>query len=143
YQPMKAILSSKSTDGIESQLTELPTPKCDSEQVLIGAEFSSINYKDALALSGRGAIFKKFPLIGGIDVSGTVVESKSKKFKSGDRVVVTGCGLGETHNGGYAEFVVEDSVNVIPLPSSLTTEEAMIYGTAGFTAALCLERLIQ
>lgn len=111
-------------------------------QVLIEARYSSLNYKDALGITGTGLIFKKFPLIGGIDVAGIVVESKDPRFKNGDPVLVTGCGLGETHDGGYSTWVVEDANVVVPLPPKLTLRQAMIYGTAGFTAALCAERMI-
>jgi len=140
---MKALLSTQSENKISTSLTDLPHPPVGPGQVLVATDFSSINYKDALAITGRGAIFKSLPLIGGIDVSGKVTESNDSRFHIGQEVLVTGCGLGETHNGGYAEFVVEDAENVIPLPSGLTTQDAMIYGTAGFTAALCVERLLQ
>jgi len=127
------------TGVLESQPLEPLTPG----QVLIEAEYSSVNYKDALAATGRGKILRKFPLIGGIDVCGRVAESTSSNFHVGDRVVVTGCGLGETQNGGYAEYVRVPDSSAVPLPHGLTSEEAMIIGTAGFTAALCLYRMEQ
>src|SRR5690606_27010831 len=101
----------------------------------------SINYKDALGVLGAGQIFKSFPIIGGIDVAGDVVESNSDKFKTGDKVLITGCGLGETHDGGFAEEVVNHEQRIVKLPAGLTPKEAMIYGTAGFTAALALHRM--
>ncbi len=119
--------------------TELQALK-DGE-VLIKSEYSSINYKDALGVTGRGMIFKKSPMTGGIDVAGTVAESRDEKFKLGDAVLVTGCGLGESYDGGYAEFVIAHSSRIVARPAGLTAREAMTFGTAGFTALLCLERM--
>jgi acrylyl-CoA reductase (NADPH) len=109
--------------------------------LVIKAEWSGINYKDALAGTGKGKILRRFPMSGGIDVAGTVVESSSPKFNAGDPVLVTGAGLSETRDGGYAEYLRLDSKWTIPLPQGLTTREAMILGTAGFTAALSLYRM--
>ncbi len=109
--------------------------------VVIKAEWSGINFKDALAGTGKGKILRRFPMSGGIDVAGTVVESSAKAFKPGDAVLVTGSGLSETRDGGYAEYLRLDSRWIIPLPAGLTAREAMIIGTAGFTAALSLHRM--
>lgn len=109
--------------------------------VVIQAEWSGINYKDALAGTGKGKILRNFPMSGGIDVAGTVVESSAGAFKPGDAVLVTGSGLSETRDGGFAEYLRLDSNWIIPLPNALTTREAMIIGTAGFTAALSLHRM--
>ncbi len=114
----------------------------DEGDVVIAAEYSSINYKDALGATGRGRIFKKFPIIAGIDVAGKVVSSNDARFKAGDAVLVTGCGLGEAHDGGYAEMVRVPADWVVKIPQGLTTYEAMIYGTAGFTAGIAMERLL-
>jgi len=110
-------------------------------EVVIRAAWSSVNYKDALAGSGKGRILRQFPLIGGIDVAGTVVSSESPDFAPGDAVLVTGCGQSETRDGGYAHFVRAEAGSVIPLPEGLSLREAMILGTAGFTAALALLRM--
>jgi putative YhdH/YhfP family quinone oxidoreductase len=112
-----------------------------SGDVLIRAAYSSVNYKDALAGSGRGKILRRFPLVGGIDVAGTVVASESADFSPGDEVIVTGCGQSETRDGGYAQFVRAMAESVVRLPAGLTLREAMILGTAGFTAALALLRM--
>ncbi len=109
--------------------------------VVIRARYSSVNYKDALAASGKGKILRHFPLVGGIDVAGTVASSGDRRYKKGDQVLVTGCGLSEDRDGGYAEYVRVKSEWVIPLPKGLTTLTAMMLGTAGFTAALALHRL--
>lgn len=139
---MKALRVHKNESGISTQLENVERTAIQNGEVLIQNQFSSLNYKDALGVAGRSPIFKRFPITPGIDVAGTVAESKSPRFNVGDPVLVTGGGLGETHDGGYAEYTVENEQNIIFVPNSLTLREAMIYGTAGFTAALCLERLL-
>jgi NADPH2:quinone reductase len=109
--------------------------------VVVRAEYSSVNYKDALAATGAGKILRRFPLIGGIDVAGTVASSADPRFHEGDRVLVTGYDLGVSNDGGYAGFARVPADWVVPLPDGLTTFEAMALGTAGFTAALALVRL--
>ena len=94
-----------------------------------------------MGATGKGQIFKKWPINGGIDVSGIVFESQSPFFKKGDSVLVTGCGLGESHDGGYSKFVRIPSEWAIPIPKNLSLEETMIFGTAGFTAGICLHRM--
>ena len=112
-------------------------------QVLIKVAYSSVNFKDALAGTGKGKILREPVLNGGIDVAGYVTESSDPAFKEGDQVLCTGCGLSETRDGGYAEFARLQSAWTIPLPSGLTLRESMILGTAGFTAALSLYRMQQ
>jgi putative YhdH/YhfP family quinone oxidoreductase len=109
--------------------------------VLIRVAYSSVNYKDALAGTGKGKILRRSPLVGGIDVVGQVVASTDPHFKEGDAVLCTGSGLSETRDGGYAEYARLESKWVIPLPQGLSPREAMILGTAGFTAALALYRM--
>lgn len=142
---MKALVSEQFGDNVKTQLVEREEPNIGDGEVLIRARFSSLNYKDALGVSGKGKIFKSYPRIGGIDVAGEIVESKASDFdfEPGDKVLITGCNLGEAFDGGYAEYVKMNAESVIPLPSGLTLEEAMIFGTAGFTAALCFQRLVQ
>ncbi len=110
-------------------------------EVVIKTQYSSVNYKDALAATGKGKILRRFPLVGGIDVAGTVASSSDKRFKKGQKVLVTGCGLGEDHDGGYAEYARVKGEWVIPLPKGFTTLAAMQVGTAGFTAALAIHRM--
>lgn len=110
-------------------------------EVVIKTAYSSVNFKDALAGTGEGKILRKFPLVGGIDVAGHVVASTDPAFKEGDAVLVTGCGLSETRDGGYAQFARLESRWVIALPAGLSLRESMILGTAGFTAALALYRM--
>ncbi|HET6593874.1 MAG TPA: alcohol dehydrogenase catalytic domain-containing protein, partial [Xanthomonadales bacterium] len=109
--------------------------------VTIRVRYSGINYKDALAGTGKGKIMRSYPMVGGIDVAGTVVASESARFSPGDEVLVTGAGLSETRDGGYAEYLRLDSAWVTLLPEGLTALEAMTIGTAGFTAALSLYRM--
>ncbi|HVX03852.1 MAG TPA: YhdH/YhfP family quinone oxidoreductase [Rhodanobacteraceae bacterium] len=110
-------------------------------EVVIKVAYSSVNYKDALAGTGKGKILRRFPLNGGIDVAGHVVASSDPMFKEGDAVLCTGCGLSETRDGGYAEYARLAAKWTIPLPRGLSLRESMILGTAGFTAALALYRM--
>jgi putative YhdH/YhfP family quinone oxidoreductase len=110
-------------------------------EVVIKTAYSSVNYKDALAGTGKGKILRKFPLVGGIDVAGHVVASADPHVKEGDAVLVTGCGLSETRDGGYSEYARLEARWTVPLPAGLDLREAMVLGTAGFTAALSLYRL--
>ncbi|MGH8174259.1 MAG: acryloyl-CoA reductase [Rhodanobacteraceae bacterium] len=120
--------------GIEDMQTDDLTPG----EVLVKVAYSSVNYKDALAGSGKGKILRRFPLNGGIDVAGYVAASTDPKFKEGDQVLCTGCGLSEMRDGGFAEYARLESTWTIPLPAGLTLRESMALGTAGFTAALAL-----
>jgi acrylyl-CoA reductase (NADPH) len=123
--------------GIES--LELRPP--DEGEVLIRVAYSSINYKDALAGTGKGQILRHFPLTGGIDAAGEVVESSDRRFKPGDPVIVTGYELSVSQDGGYAEYLTCSADWVVPLPTGLSLKESMVLGTAGFTAALALHRM--
>lgn len=115
----------------------------DSGEVVIQAHYSSVNYKDALAATGAGKVVRRFPCVGGVDVSGVVVHSDDARFAVGDEVLVTGYGMGVDHDGGFAEYVRVPADWVVPLPQGLTLFDAMALGTAGFTAALAIHRLEQ
>ena len=130
-------------DGYRSGLEQIALDDLAPGEVVIKTAFSSINFKDALAGTGEGKILRRFPLVGGIDVAGHVVASTDAKFKEGDAVLVTGCGLSETRDGGYGEYARLESKWVIPLPTGLSLRESMILGTAGFTAALALLRMTE
>lgn len=110
-------------------------------EVLIRVRCSSINYKDALAGTGKGQILRRFPLTGGIDAAGEIAESNDRRFQAGDPVICTGYELSATQDGGYAEYLRVSADWVIPLPDGLSLEESMALGTAGFTAALALHRM--
>jgi putative YhdH/YhfP family quinone oxidoreductase len=126
---------------IHSAVVTATLDELSAGEVVIKAAYSSVNYKDALAATGAGKILKRFPLIGGIDVSGTVLESRDQRLRAGDEVLVTGYDLGVGSDGGFAEIVRVPADWVVPLPAGLSLREAMIYGTAGFTAALSVVRL--
>jgi NADPH2:quinone reductase len=123
--------------GFEDMALDQLTPG----DVVIRAEYSSINYKDALAATGKGKILRRFPLNGGIDVAGTVESSSDKRFRKGQKVLVTGSGIGEETDGGFAEYVRVGGEWVIPIPKGLDAAKAMGVGTAGFTAALAITRM--
>ena len=131
-------------DGkITSHLEELSLDNLGAGDVLIKASYSSINYKDALGSQVQAKFKEKFPLVAGIDVSGEVIESQDGNLKPGDKVLVTGCGLGENQDGGYSELVRVPKEWVIKIPDSLSLREAMVFGTAGFTAGLCIHRMME
>jgi len=109
--------------------------------VVIRVTHSGINYKDALAATGAGRILRRYPLVGGIDFAGVVESSADARYRVGDAVLVTGCGLSETHDGGYAELARVPGDWVIPIPPGLDAFTAMALGTAGFTAALAINRM--
>ncbi len=129
--------------GYRAGIESMGVDQLSAGEVVIRAAHSSVNYKDALAGTGKGRILRRFPLVGGIDVSGHVAASTDPRFREGDAVLVTGRGLGETRDGGYAEYVRVEADMVVPLPDGLDLREAMILGTAGFTAALGLLRMVE
>ena len=130
------------TDGkIGAAIVETTLDELTPGNVVINAEYSSVNYKDALAATGAGKILKRFPLIGGIDVAGTVASSADARIREGDRVLVTGYELGVSHDGGYASHVRVPADWIVHIPDGLSSREAMILGTAGFTAGLAIVRL--
>ena len=131
------------TAGYRSGVERISLDDLAPGEVVIRAAFSSVNFKDALAGTGEGKILRRFPLVGGIDVAGHVVASTDPKFREGDPVVVTGCGLSETRDGGYSQYARLESKWAIPLPAGLDLRESMILGTAGFTAALALFRMLE
>ena len=110
-------------------------------EITIRAAYSSVNYKDALAATGTGNIIRNFPLTGGIDIAGHVYTSTDSRFKEGDPVLVTGYDLGVAHDGGYAEYARVPAEWVVPVPEGMSLYQAMALGTAGFTVALCVQRL--
>jgi len=126
---------------VAPRLVEMAREDLSPGDVVVRVHWSGINYKDALAVSGRGKILKRFPLNAGIDGAGVVESSEDARFRPGDPVLVNGMGLGETHDGGFAEVLRVPGSWVVPLPAGLTLRESMILGTAGFTAALAVVRM--
>jgi putative YhdH/YhfP family quinone oxidoreductase len=127
--------------GYRSGIEQVSLDDLAPGEIVVKAVHSSTNFKDALAGTGQGRILRRFPLVGGIDVAGHVVASTDPRFREGDAVLVTGCGLSETRDGGYSQYVRIESQWAIALPQGLSLRESMILGTAGFTAALALLRM--
>ena len=131
-------------DGtINAKFEQIDVDDLSPGEVVIRAAYSDVNYKDALAATGKGKILRTYPLVGGIDVAGHVEESSDPKFKAGDPVVVCGCELSETRDGGYTEYARVPAECTVALPAGLSLFEAMGIGTAGFTAALAVDRMEQ
>lgn len=126
---------------IVARFDQLTINNLGQGDVVVRVLYSGINYKDALAATGTGKILRRYPLIGGIDLAGVVESSSDARYKTGDHVLVTGCGLSETHDGGYAEYARLDGEWVIPMPPGFGAFKAMSLGTAGFTAALAIHRM--
>lgn len=137
----KALLIEERDGKVVSGFTQLDESRLDKGEVTIRVAYSSVNYKDALAATGAGKIIRRFPCVGGIDLSGTVVSSSDARFKPGDAVIATSFDIGVAHHGGYAEVARVPADWVIPLPAGLSLYEAMALGTAGFTAALAVVRM--
>jgi NADPH2:quinone reductase len=134
HQQDRKIVSRLETIGL-NELTE--------GEVVVKVRYSTINYKDALAATGAGKILRRYPLVGGIDLSGEVVSSSDPQFQPGQKVLVTGSELSETRDGGYAEYARLNSDSVVPIPDGLDEFQAMAIGTAGYTAALAVHRMEQ
>jgi len=131
-------------DGkVSAGFCELGLDDLTAGSVVIKVSHSTINYKDALAATGAGKILRRYPLNGGIDLAGTVVSSDDAEFKPGAAVLVNGCGLSETVDGGYSEYARVDSAGVVPVPDGITALQTMQLGTAGYTAALAIHRMEQ
>lgn len=141
-EKFKAFVVDQDDNGIVSnsykELTKDDLPEGD---VLIKVHYSGINYKDALATQDHNKIVKQYPMVLGIDLAGTIEETNAPGFEVGDKVIVTSYDLGVSHYGGFSEYARVKSEWVIELPEDLTLEEAMIYGTAGYTAGLAIEQL--
>jgi acrylyl-CoA reductase (NADPH) len=142
-QPFTAFRIHEIDKKIVARFDRISLEELTPGEVVVRVQYSSINYKDALAATGTGRILKRYPLVGGIDLAGTVLTSLDDRFKPGDEVLVTGCGLSETHDGGYAEYARANGEWVIPVPHGLTLADTMRIGTAGFTAALAIHRMEQ
>jgi len=138
----KALLIEQKDDkSVSADFRQLSVDDLDAGEVLIRVAYSSINYKDALAATGKGKIIRRFPCIGGIDLAGVVVDSADARFKVGDEVIATSFDIGVSHHGGFAEMARIPAPWVVPLPAGLSLFDAMALGTAGFTAALGVVRM--
>lgn len=130
-------------DKVVADFTSLDIDDLSEGEVVIKVSHSTINYKDALAATGAGRILRSYPLVGGIDLAGVVASSSDERFAEGAAVLVNGCGLSETKDGGYAEYARVAADAVIPVPDGMDAAQAMQIGTAGYTAALAIHRMEQ
>ena len=137
----KAILINKDEQGYRAQLSDLDESALPAGDVRIKVHYSTLNYKDGLAITGKGPIVRQFPMIPGIDLTGEVIESQSPEFKVGDLVVLNGWGVGESHWGGLAQLASVKSEWLIPLPKAFRPKQSLAIGTAGYTAMLCIMAL--
>jgi acrylyl-CoA reductase (NADPH) len=137
-----AVLINKTEAGQAVEVTKLDEAQLPEGDVSIDVEYSTLNYKDGLAITGKSPVVRKFPMVPGIDLAGTVKQSNHADWKAGDRVVLNGWGVGETHWGGLAQKARLKGEWLVPLPSAFTARQAMAIGTAGYTASLCVEALI-
>jgi acrylyl-CoA reductase (NADPH) len=127
----------------DSRLETIGLDSLSDGDVVVRVRYSTINYKDALAATGAGKILRRYPLVGGIDLSGEVVTSTDPAFTPGQKVLVNGTGLSETHDGGYAEYARLQADQLVPIPEGLDEFQVMAIGTAGYTAALAIHRMEQ
>ncbi|MGM9956921.1 MAG: acryloyl-CoA reductase [Peribacillus sp.] len=140
-QQFDALFVNKQEDDFSLTIQQLSLSDLPEGEVLIRVHYSGVNYKDSLATIPNGNIVGRYPIVPGIDLAGVVVSSKDSRFKEGDEVIATSYGIGVSHFGGYSEFARIPAEWVVPLPEGLTLKEAMVIGTAGFTAALSIMRL--
>ena len=137
----KALLVDKPGERYQCTLTDLDESQLSEGNVTVRVAYSTINYKDGLAITGKSPVIRKFPLVPGIDCAGTVESSAHPEFKPGDLVVLNGWGVGESHSGGLAQRARLHGDWLIPLPAAFTPRQAMAIGTAGYTAMLCVQAL--
>ncbi len=135
---LRAILIERDAQPYRASVKNLEDARLPAGEVTVRIEYSTLNYKDALAITGKGPVVRQFPMVPGIDLAGTVEHSDSAAYKNGDRVVLNGWGIGETHWGGLAQRARVAAEWLVPLPATLTTRQAMAIGTAGYTAMLCV-----
>ena len=137
----KALVLNNEAGTFSATLKQLEPEALPAGEVLIRVKYSSLNYKDGLAVTGKPGVVRKWPMVPGVDLAGTVEESAAPNFKPGDEVVVTGCGTSETMWGGYAQLARLNAEYVVHLPPAITLKQAMGVGTAGVTAMMCVMAL--
>ena len=137
-----AIMIEKGQAGQAVALTSLDEAKLPDGDVSIDVEYSTLNYKDGLAITGKSPVVRKFPMVAGIDLAGVVTDSTHADWATGDRVVLNGWGVGESHGGGLAQRARLNGDWLVPLPANFTARQAMAIGTAGYTASLCVSALL-
>jgi acrylyl-CoA reductase (NADPH) len=137
----RAYQITKDDEGQRVTLTTLTENDLMAGDVTVSVEYSAVNYKDGLAMTGSAPVVRRFPLTPGIDFAGTVTASENIAFATGDKVVLNGFGVGEVHSGGFGEVARVDGNWLVPLPDGITTRQAMAVGTAGYTSMLCVMAL--
>jgi acrylyl-CoA reductase (NADPH) len=137
----KCLLVNKDENGYKTSITELAEESLSQGNVSVKVLYSTLNYKDALAITGKAPVVRSFPMIQGVDFSGIVEHSESDEFKAGDKVLLNGFGVGEKHMGGLSQKAKVNSDWLIPLPEAISPLQAMAIGTAGYTAMLCIQAL--
>lgn len=135
---MRAIVINKDDEGYRAEVAEVAEADMPAGDVTVDVEYSTLNFKDSLAITGSSPVVRSFPMVPGVDLSGTVRESSNAEFSVGDKVVLNGWGVGESHWGGLAPVARLQADWLVPLPDAFTTKQAMIIGTAGYTAMLCV-----
>lgn len=140
-ETFQALVLRKDADGFNANLEQITFADLPDEDTLVQLEYSTLNYKDALAITGSGPIVKSWPMVPGIDFAGTVVETSHPRLKPGQRVVLTGWGVGEKYWGGHSQYQRVKGDWLVPLPENLSSKQAMMFGTAGLTAMLCVNAL--
>lgn len=140
-EQFKALFVNKTEHDFSVEIKDLTLNELPEGEVLIRVAYSSVNYKDGLASIPKGNIVKSYPFIPGIDLAGVVVSSTDSRFTEGDEVIATSYEIGVSHYGGYSEYARVPADWIVPLPDGLSLKEAMVYGTAGFTAALSVQQL--
>lgn len=136
-----ALLLTEENGQVHASIQTLQRDALPQGDVLVSVEYSGLNYKDGLAVLGKNKVVRSYPMVPGIDFAGTVLESQSPDYVAGDRVVLTGWGVGEQYWGGFAQLARVKSEWLVKIPDSLSTKETMAIGTAGFTAMLCIQAL--
>ena len=137
----KGIVIEKDEAGYRASVKDIDAAQLPEGEVTVAVDYSTLNYKDGLAITGKGPVVRKFPMVPGIDLAGTVESSDSPEWKVGDKVVLNGWGVGETHWGGLAQKARLKGEWLVPLPAALSPRQAMAIGTAGYTAMLCVMAL--
>src|SRR5947209_2598896 len=137
-ETFRALLLTEDAGTVKADIADVPTRDLPDHDVLVDVAYSTLNYKDGLALTGQGRVVRNYPMVPGIDYAGTVVESRSPAWKPGDRVILTGWEVGEKHWGGLGERARAKAEWLVSVPEGMSLQHAMGIGTAGFTAMLCV-----
>ncbi len=139
----KALFIDDHQGTVRSDIKNIGKEQLPAGNTLIKVEYSSLNYKDGLAVTGKAPIAKVYPMVPGIDLAGAIVETSDSRYQPGQKVLATGWGIGEAVYGGFSEYARLPADYLVPLPQGLSSKDAMVVGTAGFTAMLCIERLLE